>query len=69
MFLPSEIVQNIYLYLDIDTKIIFNKLYGREYFKIGKVIISNKKNIEDIYLNKVFKTQLRHALLHRFSML
>lgn len=65
MFLPLEIIHNIYKYLDIETKLKFHKIYGNHSFKSSKLVVSNKRNLDIILINKLFKMQLRNVLLNR----
>lgn len=65
MFLPLEIIYDIYKYLDIETKVVLHKIYGHESFRFNKVMVSNKRNLDIFLINKVFKIQLRNILLNR----
>lgn len=65
MRFPLEVVHNIYKYLDIETRLIFQKLYGHNSFKYNKIMVSNKRNLDIILINKTFKYKLRNVLLRR----
>lgn len=67
MFLPLEIICNIYKYLNIETKLVFHKIYGHKFFKFNKLMVSNKRNLDIILINKLFKIQLRNVLLRRIN--
>lgn len=66
MRFPLEIIQNIYNFLDIDTKLIFHKIYDHKTFRFQKIILYNK-NIDVILKTKIFKIQLRNTLFQRLG--
>jgi hypothetical protein len=41
MYLPFELIQNIYDFSDIDSKLLLNKIYNHSSFIHPKLIISN----------------------------
>lgn len=65
MRLPFEILQNIYTYLSIDSKLAFHKIFDHSSFKSNRVTFPfSNKNLDYIYQTKWFKFELTKLLFH-----
>lgn len=56
--IPLEIIQEIYKYCNIDTRLIFNSIFGNKFFF--------QNNISD-FLNSEFKSELDGVIFNKIS--
>lgn len=64
--IPLEIIQEIYKYCNIDTRLIFNRLFGNHFFfqnNLSNFLNNDFKNeLDDVIFNKISRYNILNEL-------